>query len=100
MDVGKRITNLRASKGLTTTALAHKAGLAQSHLRDIELGNKNPTIETLSYICDALEISLAEFFAEETENSLMEDETLSTFYRLSAYQRKALLLFLKTMQDE
>ena len=66
MDVGKRITNLRATKGLSTTALAHKAGLAQSHLRDIELGNKNPTIETLSYICDALEISLAEFFAEET----------------------------------
>ena len=66
----------------------------------IELGNKNPTIETLSYICDALEISLAEFFAEETENSLMEDETLRTFYRLSAYQRKALLLFLKTLQDE
>ena len=87
MDVGKRITNLRATKGLSTTALAHKAGLAQSHLRDIELGNKNPTIETLSYICDALEISLAEFFAEETD-------------RLSAYQRKALLLFLKTMQDE
>ena len=76
MDVGKRITNLRATKGLSTTALAHKAGL------------------------DALEISLAEFFAEETENSLMEDETLRTFYRLSAYQRKALLLFLKTMQDE
>ena len=48
----------------------------------------------------ALEISLAEFFAEETENSLMEDETLRTFYRLSAYQRKALLLFLKTVQDE
>ena len=43
---------------------------------------------------------LAEFFAEETENSLMEDETLRTFYRLSAYQRKALLLFLKTLQDE
>ena len=29
MDVGKRITNLRATKGLSTTALAHKAGLAQ-----------------------------------------------------------------------
>ena len=100
MDVGKRITNLRATKGLSTTALAHKADLAQNHLRDIELGNKNPTVETLSYICDALEISLAEFFAEETENSLMEDETLRTFYRLSAYQRKALLLFLKTLQDE
>ena len=100
MDVGKRITNLRASKGLTTTALAHKAGLAQSHLRDIELGNKNPTVETLTYICDALDISLAEFFAEETENSLKDDEALKTFYRLNAQQRKTLLSFLKTLLDE
>ena len=100
MNVGKRITNLRAAKGLSTTALAHKAGLAQSHLRDIELSNKNPTVETLSYICDALEISLAEFFSEETENSIKEDEALRTFYRLNSSQRKALLLFLKTLQNE
>lgn len=100
MDVGKRITNLRAIKGLTTTALAHKAGLAQSHLRDIELGNKNPTVETVSYICEALGISLAEFFSEEIENSLQEDETLRIFYRLSKYQRETLLVFLKTLDDE
>ena len=100
MNVGKRITNLRTAKGLSTTALAHKAGLAQSHLRDIELSNKNPTVETLSYICDALEISLAEFFSEETENSIKEDEALRTFYRLNSSQRKALLLFLKTLQNE
>lgn len=100
MNVGKRITNLRATKGLTTTGLAHKAGLAQSHLRDIELGNKNPTVETLSYICDALDISMSEFFAEETEKNLLEDEALLLFYRMSAYQRKTLLMFLRAMQDE
>lgn len=88
MDVGKRITNLRATKGLTTTALAHKAGLAQSHLRDIELGNKNPTVETVSYICEALDISLAEFFSEELENSLAEDEVLRVIYRLSKPQNR------------
>ena len=100
MDVGKRITNLRATKGLTTTALAHKAGLAQSHLRDIELGNKNPTIETVSYICEALDISLAEFFSEELENSLAEDEVLRIIYRLSKPQKDALLLFLKSLLDK
>ena len=100
MDVGKRITNLRATKGLTTTALAHKAGLAQSHLRDIELGNKNPTVETVSYICEALDISLAEFFSEELENSLAEDEVLRIIYRLSKPQKDALLLFLKSLLDK
>jgi transcriptional regulator with XRE-family HTH domain len=100
MDVGKRITNLRATKGLTTTALAHKAGLAQSHLRDIELGNKNPTVETVSYICEALDISLAEFFSEELENSLAEDEVLRIIYRLSKPQKDALLLFLNSLLDK
>lgn len=100
MDVGKRITNLRATKGLTTTALAHKAGLAQSHLRDIELGNKNPTVETVSYICEALDISLAEFFSEELENSLAEDEVLRIIYRLNKPQKDALLLFLKSLLDK
>lgn len=100
MDVGKRITNLRATKGLTTTALAHKADLAQSHLRDLELGNKNPTVETVSYICEALDISLAEFFSEELENSLAEDEVLRIIYRLSKPQKDALLLFLNSLLDK
>ncbi len=99
MDVGKRIIYLRATKGLTTTGLAYRAGLAQSHLRDIELGKKNPTIETVSHICDALEISMAEFFSEEIENSLKEDEVLRTIYRLNAYQRKLLLQFIKSIQE-
>lgn len=37
------------------------AGISQSYLRDVELGNKNPTVEVLSYLCDALGISLLDF---------------------------------------
>ena len=99
MDVGKRIVNLRSTKGLTTTGLAYKAGLAQSHLRDIELGNKNPTIETVTHICDALEISVAEFFSEEIENNLTDDELFRAIYRLNSNQRSLLLQFIKSMEE-
>ena len=64
MDVGKRIKALREVKGMTVNKLANMAGISQSFLRDIELGNKNPTVETLSYFCDALNITLSEFFNE------------------------------------
>ncbi|MGN0612868.1 MAG: helix-turn-helix domain-containing protein [Porcipelethomonas sp.] len=64
MDVGKRIRSLREMRGITVNRLANMAGLSQSFLRDIELGNKNPTVETLSLFCDALNISLAEFFSD------------------------------------
>ncbi len=66
MEVGKRIRQLREMRGVTVNKLANMAGLSQSFLREIELGNKVPTVETLSYFCDALEISLSEFFSEDT----------------------------------
>ena len=68
MNLGERIIELRTSKGLTTNKLANLAGVSQSHLREIELGKRNPTVETLSYFCDVLGVSLSDFFAEnETE---------------------------------
>lgn len=67
MEVGKRIRELRELKGLTVNKLANMAGLSQSFLREIELGNKNPTVETLSYFCDALGVSLAEFFSDKKD---------------------------------
>lgn len=54
MDIASRITFFREQKGITVNKLANIAGISQSFLREIELGNKKPTVETLSYICDAL----------------------------------------------
>lgn len=64
MNISERIISLRTSKKLTTNKLANMAGISQSYLRDIELGIKNPTVEMLRYICDALDISLHTFFFE------------------------------------
>jgi len=67
MDIGKRIIALREAKQLSTNRLANMAGISQSFLRDIELGVKNPTVETLSYFCEALNISLTDFFSDDKE---------------------------------
>lgn len=64
MDVGKRIVELREKKNISTNKLANLAGISQSYLRDLEMNKKNPTVEMLSYICFALDISLRDFFAE------------------------------------
>ena len=52
-DAGKRVTELRESQGLKITALANLSGIAQSSLSYIESGKNNPTIDTVSKICDA-----------------------------------------------
>ena len=67
MEIGERIKELRQKKGITVNKLANLSGVSQSYLRDIELGNKQPTVEYLSYICDALGISLSRFFSDEKE---------------------------------
>ena len=72
-DVAKRIRYFREKKGLTVNALANLAGISQSYLRDIELGNKIPTVEYLEYICGALKITLVAFFDVEEEGDEMKN---------------------------
>lgn len=97
MEVSKRITELKDLKGLTTNKLANKAGISQSFLREVEAGTKKPTVETLQYICDALEISLRDFFDEGDEDKFCKDELLTEISKLTAEQRKSLSGFLKTL---
>lgn len=93
MNTGETIKKFRLERGYTVNKLAGLAGISQSYLRDIELGNKNPTVEVLSYICGALHISLTDFFNAYygTEG---EDPLLSEIHRLSPPQREALTNFL------
>ena len=53
-----RIRVWREHRGLSTKALADKAGLAPPYLSQIERGRREGTIETLRRIAAALDISL------------------------------------------
>lgn len=99
MDIGKRIAYFRTAKGYSVNKLANLSGISQSYLREVELGNKNPTIEILSFICDTLEITLKEFFDEESKGELKEDPLLAKIYQLTPEQKNALLVFLETMRQ-
>ena len=97
MDIAARLKFFREQKGYTVNKLANLAGVSQSYLRSIELGDKNPTIETLSSLCWALDITLLDFFNDKTLISLQEDELFQQIYRLTEKQRKQLTNFLKTL---
>ena len=100
IEVGNRIRQLRQEKGVTVNKLANLAGISQSYLREIELGNKQPTIMYLSYICDALGVSLKDFFSEE-DLAQKEKENQKRLERsinlLSSAQKAALVSFLESM---
>lgn len=95
--IGARIKKFREQKGISTNKLANMAGISQSYLRDIGLENKNPTIEIVYLICQALDITLALFFEDENSSLLQKNPLITRIYQLNADQQKALLNFLNTL---
>ena len=93
MDVGTRIKVLREKNELTQNALAEKAGVSQTHLRRVELGQADITIGHLQLLCDAMSISMKDFFQETSAS----DELSAAFSKLSPKQRTLLLTFLESL---
>lgn len=94
--VGDRLRFFREQKQISTNKLANLAGISQSYVRDIELGNKNPTIEVLFQLCQTLGISLKDFFDDESLN-LTNDPLIQRIYQLNTSQKESLLAFLNTI---
>ena len=90
MDVGARITSLREQQNLTTNRLANLCGLSQSFLRAVELGQKGITVNNLELVCQALQISLAEFFSTENWTETPEENLRALFTSFTPTQRKLL----------
>ena len=65
MQVGARIRAVRKSKKpkMTSSDLGRKADISQSYVIEIEGGKKNPSLEVLSRIARALDVSLSEILS-------------------------------------
>lgn len=93
MDVGKRLLELRDRCWLTQNGLAEKAGVSQTHLRRVELGQADITVGHLQLLCDAMGISLQEIFNIETRN----DELSIALSKLTPKQKKLLIAFIESL---
>lgn len=93
MDIGKRLIALRECCGFTQNGLAERAGVSQTHLRRVELGQADITVGHLQLLCDAMSISMQEFFQESSDS----DEISAAFSKLSPKQKTLLLTFLESL---
>jgi len=59
---GKRLRKFRKDRGLTQEQLAEKAGLHHTFIGAVERGSKNPSLDSISKISEALGISLRDLF--------------------------------------
>ena len=71
MDIGQRIKQLRVQNGLTLEELASRTELTKGFLSQLERNLTSPSIQTLEDITEALGVTMAKFFIEETEEKIV-----------------------------
>ncbi len=93
MDISKRLITLREQCSYTQNGLAERAGVSQTHLRRVERGEADITVGHLQLLCDAMNVSLKEFFSAEEAD----DELAVALSKLSPKQKMLLLAFLESL---
>lgn len=93
-EVGEKIRRLREKENITQNALANRAGVSPTYIHQLELGLKSPTVEYLGYICSGLNITFAEFFAEDRSRNVAAGKMLDS---LNETQKRLLDEFLSSL---
>lgn len=66
--IGLRIKQYRTDLKLTQEALAFKAEVDKTYLNEVENGKRNVSVINLEKIINALEVSIKNFFCDESFN--------------------------------
>ena len=90
MNVSERLKTIRESRNFSISKLATRSGVSQSYIREIERGLKKPTVEYLSYLCEALDITLSDFFDDAAAENFAEDPVVYRVQKLKPSQKEAL----------
>lgn len=110
MNIGETIRNFRLQKGMSQGDIEKRTGLLRCYLSRVENGHTIPSLDTLAKIATAMEVPLAQFFADDhgdngskAQPQLSEDEIrfLTQIRRYSSSlndsDRKLVLAMVKKM---
>src|SRR6202166_1262031 len=65
MNIGNTIRDYRLQEGMSQGDIEKRTGLLRCYLSRVENGHTVPSLETLQKIAGALDLQLAQFFAED-----------------------------------
>lgn len=101
MDISTRLKKIRTAKGYSVYKLSQLSGVSETHIRDLERGDRNPSLDTVERIANVFGISLSEILNEDETVSYLtseEKEFLDCYRMLPKNRSAALLAFLKTLK--
>jgi len=102
MDIIKKLNELRLERNLSVYRLSELSGINQSTLANTFSRGTIPSIQNLMLLCDAMGITLSEFFNEDTTTVNLSEEEISLFRKfekLPKETRKAIILLISSLAD-
>lgn len=95
MEIGEKLKRLREGKKITIYRLTQMTGVSGHHIKCIEEGTRQPTVETLRRLAVALGSSLPELFNDSDNGcsylSERERQLVENFRRLPKEKADVLL---------
>lgn len=64
MTFGKRLRELRETKGMSQELLAYEAGLDRTYVSSVERGKRNISLENIERLAIALGVKVRDFFGD------------------------------------
>jgi transcriptional regulator with XRE-family HTH domain len=109
MDIGKRLHEIRAARGLSQGDVEKRCGLLRCYISRVEHGHTVPSIETLEKLAKALQVETHELFLEgdkepkgvpaksEATSDTREYKLIEDFRRLDQKQQALVLGLVRKM---
>ena len=116
--IGERVRSIRKQLGLNQTEFAARIGMTQGYITSIERGTRDVNSRLVKLICETYGVSENWLFTgdgdmfQDNDHLLLANLTrkhklnsaqtalLAAFFKLTAQQRDATLVFLKRMIDK
>jgi len=83
MDISERLKSIRVAKNMSVYKLSQLSGVSETHIRDLERGDRNPSIDTLCRLVEPMGVPVSELFTESNNMTVLSDEEKSSFGLLS-----------------
>ena len=100
MDISERLKSIRVAKNMSVYKLSQLSGVSETHIRDLERGDRNPSIDTLCRLVEPMGVPVSELFTESNNMTVLSDEEkalLDCYRMLSKDKADSLLIFLRTL---
>lgn len=98
--IADKITSLCEKRKISKYRLSQLSGISQSSLGRIITQENLPSLVTLEKICDALDVTMSQFFQEDDVGNLTETqkEVLKIWNDLSVKEQEIVMLMLRGLR--